>query len=378
VVQADGEGACPVGGQEVGLGFVKRLQQAPRLAGAGQLVLLAQAVRHRGLGPAGDYFEGVDEVLALRAELLEPLGLRQFGHRDVPGRVLARRLGGLDLVAQQVDLLLEGGLLLHERLDLPRLDGVAEVHRAELGEQAAELPGGRPHLPVKAAVGGVDDLDGLGNRLGRIVGQPVQPVVFTGVLEEVFLRPAGEQGRRRQGGVGAVVGGEDGGLVAAFGELAELPHPQPVAQAGAAPGQPHVDRLAVGELDLPGLELVLVPVRAGVFAVGQAGHPLGLQPLHQVRAVALAVEHHGEAVQQGVFLQGFRIRLAGHVAQQARQDVLFEHLDQARIGGLPCIAPNVETAIVGMPLGFESSGAIWLTPNASALLSTFRTPSITL
>ena len=130
-------------------------------------------------------------MLALRAELLEPLGLGQFAQGDVLGRVLALRLGGLDLVAQQVDLLLEGGLFLHERLDLLRLDGVAEVHRAELGEQAAELPGGRPHLPVQAAVGGVDDLDGLGNRQGRIVGQPVQPVVFAGVLEEVFRTACG-------------------------------------------------------------------------------------------------------------------------------------------------------------------------------------------
>ena len=57
--------------------------------------------------------------------------------------------------------------------------------------------------------------------------------------------------------------------MAAFGELAELPHPQPVAQAGAALGQPHVGRLAVGERDPPGLELVLGPGRAGVFVVAQ-------------------------------------------------------------------------------------------------------------
>jgi len=185
-------------GQDVGLGFVKCLQQAARLVGAGEV--FAQAVRHGGLGPVGDHFEGVDEVLALRAELLEPLGLRQFAHRDVPGRVLARRLGGLDFVAQQVDLLLEGGLLLHERLDLLRFDGVAEVGRAEPGEQAVELAGGRAHLPVEAAVGGVDDLLGVRNVLYGIVRQTIQAEVLAGVLEEVLLRPPGEQGRRQRGG----------------------------------------------------------------------------------------------------------------------------------------------------------------------------------
>ena len=151
-------------------------------------------------------------------------------------------------------------------------------------------------------------------------------------MKKFSVRPAGEHGRRQQGRVGAVVGGEDGGLVAALGELAELPHPQPVAQAGAALGQPHVDRLTVGERDPPGLELVLGPGRAGVFVVAQAGHPLGLHPSHQVRAVALAVEHQRETVPEGVVGQRLRIRLAGHVLQQARQDVLFENLDQARVG----------------------------------------------
>ena len=94
-MQADREGACLVVGQEVGLDLVQRLQQA---------------VRHRGLGPAGDHFEGVDEVLALRAEP---------------------------------------------------------------GEQAVELAGGRAHLPVEAAVGGVDDLQGIRNVLYGIVRQTV-------------------------------------------------------------------------------------------------------------------------------------------------------------------------------------------------------------
>ena len=49
-------------------------------------------------------------MLALRAQLFEPLGLRQFAHCDVFGSVLARRLGGFDLISQEVDRLLEGGL----------------------------------------------------------------------------------------------------------------------------------------------------------------------------------------------------------------------------------------------------------------------------
>jgi hypothetical protein len=53
--------------------------------------------------------------------------------------------------------------------------------------------------------------------------------VLAGIFEEVFLRPSGEQGRRQMARGGAVIGGEDGGLVAALGELAKFPNPQPVA-----------------------------------------------------------------------------------------------------------------------------------------------------
>ena len=49
---------------------------------------------------------------------------------------------------------------------------------------------------------------------------------------------------------------------------------------------------------------------------------------------SLAVEHQGEAMPQGLRRKNLSVRLAGHLALQAWDDVLFEDLDQPGIDGL--------------------------------------------
>ena len=56
------------------------------------------------------------------------------------------------------------------------------------------------------------------------------------VFEEVFLIPSGEHGGGGGGEVAAIVGAEDGGLVAGVVEFAEFAQPQATCQAGAAFG----------------------------------------------------------------------------------------------------------------------------------------------
>lgn len=82
------------------------------------------------------------------------------------------------------------------------------------------------------------------------VDQAVQIVVFAGVLEEVFLRPACEHRHGQWGRIGAVVGRQDGCLVAALGELTDLAHPERVAQARSALDELVLHALARGALDL--------------------------------------------------------------------------------------------------------------------------------
>jgi hypothetical protein len=52
-----------------------------------------------------------------------------------------------------------------------------------------------------------------------------------------------------------------------LGELAELPHPQPVAQLGAPLGKPGRAPLARGQAYLGGKKLLLRPIRPRVFAI---------------------------------------------------------------------------------------------------------------
>jgi hypothetical protein len=202
-----------------------------------------------------------------------------------------------DLALQGLDLFLRSGFAAHKGLDVLGFDSLLQVHGAKQRQAPRAFAGRRTHLPVEAAVGGVDHRYGIGNLFDTVVRQAIQGIVFAGVHEEVFLRPACEHDGRRQGPRrGAVVGTQDRSLVAALAALAQLPHPQPVAQASAALGQKQGCELATGQSHLAGGELLLRPRFSGVFVVSQAGHALRLHPLEKVRGIALAVKDQREAV----------------------------------------------------------------------------------
>jgi len=133
-----------------------------------------------------------------------------------------------------------------------RLDGLLKGHGGELGQASGELSGGRSHFPVEMAIVGVDHLQGVGNGLGAIVDQAVQAEVLAGILEEILLRPTGEHGYAQGGRLGAIIGTQNGGLMAALGALAQLPNPQTVTQAGSPFGQVHGHTLTAWQSHLGG------------------------------------------------------------------------------------------------------------------------------
>jgi hypothetical protein len=61
--------------------------------------------------------------------------------------------------------------------------------------------------------------------------------VFTGVFEEIFLRPPGEHSDCQCDEFEFVVGADDCGLVTCLAELSHLAHSKAVAQSGATLGQ---------------------------------------------------------------------------------------------------------------------------------------------
>ena len=86
----------------------------------------------------------------------------------------------------------------------------------------------------------------------------------------------------------------------ALGELAELAHPQTVAQLGAALGKPDRDLLPRGHVYLGCDELIPWPILARIFVIGQAGNAPLLHLRQERGAVALPIKHNGEAVPQRV------------------------------------------------------------------------------
>ncbi len=154
--------------------------------------------------------------------------------------------------------------------------------------------------------------------------------------------------------------------MAALGALAQLPYPQPVAQAGAPFGQVHGHHLTVGQTHSIGSELLLRPILAGEFVVGQAGDVLGFHAIEKRRRIALAVEHQGEAMAQRIGLQ-LPIRRGGQALLDARHDLLLDDLDQHRVDHLiddkkGLTVHGVDPVVGGGPLTQALAGDIVARP----------------
>ena len=94
-------------------------------------------------------------------------------------------------------------------------------------------------------------------------------------------------------------------------ELAELAHPQPVAQPGSPFGELDGGALARGQADFGGEKFFLGPILTWIFAIGQTSDALVLHLGQEGGAVAFTIEHHRKAMQQriGVELFGARVPL---------------------------------------------------------------------
>jgi hypothetical protein len=101
-------------------------------------------------------------------------------------------------------------------------------------------------LVVERAVAWVNHDGGLGNTVGAVVDEAVQIVALAHVSEEVFLRPSAEHGRRQNCPGPAIIRGKESRLVTTGGQLAELAHPQSVAQPGFPLGELDGGALARG------------------------------------------------------------------------------------------------------------------------------------
>ena len=93
-VEANGQGLGFLIGNEIDLGAVDGAQQTARIIMAAHR--LAYDLRHGRLGSIGDHFDGVDEVLALRAEAIEARVRGKILIRNVPLRRLALSLELID------------------------------------------------------------------------------------------------------------------------------------------------------------------------------------------------------------------------------------------------------------------------------------------
>src|SRR6516164_2567603 len=111
--------------------------------------LLAYDLRHGCLGSIGDHFDGVDEVLALRAQAIEACVCGEIFVRDVPLRGLALSLELIDFFFYPRDLVLQVRFLLRISLDLGGLNLALEIDGTELGNSPVEKTNLLSHLAVE-------------------------------------------------------------------------------------------------------------------------------------------------------------------------------------------------------------------------------------
>lgn len=118
------------------------------------------------------------------------------------------------------------------------------------------------------------------------------------------------------------------------GELADLAYPHLASQKGPPLGKLHRHGLPRGKRGFGGQEFLHGPILAGVFVVGETSDALLLHPGDEGRAVAFPIEDHGEAMEQRIGGQFLRGGLSRHVPFEARDDLVFQDLQEPRIDGL--------------------------------------------
>src|SRR5271170_3897674 len=119
-----------------------------------------------------------------------------------------------------------------------------------------------------------------------------------------------------------------------LGQLADFAHPQPVAEPGPPLGKAYRGQLSRRQAYVGGEKLLLRPILAGIFAIGQACNASVLHLDEKIGAVTFAIKHHGKTMKQRISPKLVRAWLVRHIIFKARDDVAFQHLQQAWIDGL--------------------------------------------
>src|SRR6516164_3182552 len=91
--------------------------------------------------------------------------------------------------------------------------------------------------------------------------------------------------------------------MATLGELADFAHPQPVAEPGPPLGKAYRGQLSRRQAYLGGEKLLLRPVLAGIFAIGQACNASVFHLDKKIGAVTFSIKHHGKTMKQRISLK---------------------------------------------------------------------------
>ena len=154
------------------------------------------------------------------------------------------------------------------------------------------------------------------------------------MFEEVFLTPPRKHSGRKGAHFPGIIRGQNRGLMPLLIPVAYFPHPHFITHLRAPFGQPHLNFLPVDQPHGLAGKFVHRPRLAGKLVIGHHRHSQRPQAAEELRGVRGPIKDQGEAGQSGIGLELFRRGLAGYFLQEPGHDRVFQHLDQAWIGGL--------------------------------------------
>src|SRR6202047_3919022 len=235
----------------------------------------------------------------------------------------------VDFFLKRRDAVLQIGFALREGLDLAGFNLAFQVHGTELGDFTIEYTNLFARLPIQGPVGGVHHYGGVRNNVGTIVNKAIQIIALAHISEEVFLRPSRKHGRAQPRRRGFVISGKHRGLMTALGELADFAHPQPVAEPGPPLGKAYRGQLSRRQAYVGGEKLLLRPILAGIFAIGQACNASVLHLDEKIGAVTFAIKHHGKTMKQRISLIGSGAENMAKVRAEGLQIDLYSPVKKA-------------------------------------------------